>query len=253
MGGAAAVLTLTLAQKRVVALAGLLALLAGYYALHESLWNASTWWDVAVLTFVLIPSVFTIVFLLLPLWRAHGLLLVALACVGLAAALAWIDLDAPADFAKLAAMIAFAFWFLSYFESVLWVALVALIVPLVDSISVWRGPTRHIVTERREIFETFSFAFPIPGENNAANLGLPDLLFFALYLGACARFGLRTGWTWVAMTLSFGLTIALAVGFDVDGLPALPLLSLAFLAANADVLWRAFRRWRGATAEATRA
>lgn len=235
-------------------LAGVLALLAGYYALHESLVNASTWWDVAALTFVLIPGVFAIVYLLLPLWQAHGLLLVALACIGLAAVLAWAGLDAPADFAKLAAMISFAFWFLGYFESVLWVALVALVVPLVDSISVWRGPTHHIVTERPEIFDTFSFAFPLPGENDAAHLGLPDLLFFALYLGACARFDLRTGWTWLAMALSFGVTIALAVAFDADGLPALPLLSITFVIVNADLLWKAFRSWRAqAAAGVTRA
>jgi hypothetical protein len=40
------------------------------------------------------------------------------------------------------------------------------------------------------------------------------------------------------MTLSFGATLALAVWRDLDGLPALPLLSLGFLLANADLLWR---------------
>jgi hypothetical protein len=38
--------------------------------------------------------------------------------------------------------------------------------------------------------------------------------------------------------------MALAVGFDVDGLPALPLLSLAFLAVNGDLIWRQLRRER---------
>ena len=44
------------------------------------------------------------------------------------------------------------------------------------------------------------------------------------------------------MTASFGLTIVLTVAFDVIGLPALPLLSLAFLAANADLIWQAGAR-----------
>ena len=44
------------------------------------------------------------------------------------------------------------------------------------------------------------------------------------------------------MTASFGATIALAVWRDLGGLPALPLLSLAFLLANADLLWREIRR-----------
>jgi hypothetical protein len=48
------------------------------------------------------------------------------------------------------------------------------------------------------------------------------------------------------MIASFGLTIVLTVAFDVIGLPALPLLSMAFLLVNADLLWRAVKRrdWR---------
>jgi len=50
--------------------------------------------------------------------------------------------------------------------------------------------------------------------------------------------------TWLLMTASFGVTIVLAVWLDLGGLPALPLLSLAFLAANGDLLWRRVRRER---------
>ena len=56
-----------------------------------------------------------------------------------------------------------------------------------------RGPTNQIVKHHQHVFTTFSFAFPVPGEHAAANLGLPDLLFFALFLAAAARFGLRVG------------------------------------------------------------
>jgi hypothetical protein len=35
--------------------------------------------------------------------------------------------------------------------------------------------------------------------------------------------------------------MALAVGLSVDGLPALPLLSVAFLATNGDLLWHRLR------------
>jgi hypothetical protein len=111
----------------------------------------------------------------------------------------------------------------------------------VDAISVWRGPTKHIVTHQRELFTTFSFAFPVPGEETTAQLGLPDLMFFALFLGAAARWGLRTKLTWAAMTLSFGATLALAVAREEGGLPALPLLALGFLMPNADLLWRRLR------------
>jgi hypothetical protein len=54
------------------------------------------------------------------------------------------------------------------------------------------------------------------------------------------------------MTLSFGATLALAVGFDISGLPALPLLALGFLAPNADLLWRKLRApnaWGSLTSE----
>ena len=76
----------------------------------------------------------------------------------------------------------------------------ALIIPWVDAYSVWRGPTKHIVEQQRELFTTFSFAFPVPGEQSTAQLGLPDLMFFALFLAATARWGLRTRLTWLAMT-----------------------------------------------------
>ena len=54
-----------------------------------------------------------------------------------------------------------------------------------------------IVEEQPQIFDALSIAFPIPGEHNSAQLGLPDVLFFALFLGATVRFGLRPGLTWV--------------------------------------------------------
>jgi len=80
--------------------------------------------------------------------------------------------------------------------------------------------------------------------DSTSQLGLPDLLFFALFLAAAERFGLRRGATWLAMALSFGLTLVGAYVFDAGGLPALPLLAFGFLLPNADVLWRAFRTRR---------
>jgi hypothetical protein len=197
--------------------------------------------DVALLALCLIPAVFALVYLVLPLWRADGLGLVGLAFIALVAVLELADLEAAANFAKLGAATLIGFWFLAYFERLSWVVVVAAIIPIVDAFSVWRGPTRHIVSEQREVFTTFSFAFPIPGEHTSANIGLPDLLFFALFLGTSVRYHLRPGWTWIAMTLSFGATLALAVWLDVAGLPALPGLCLAFLGVNADLLWRILR------------
>ena len=207
---------------RTAALLALCVALGVYYLVAESLPNFSLWAEVAILTFLVIPAVFGLVYFALPLCRAPHLLVAGIAVAVLAALLEIVGLDVLANFAKLAAVTLIAFWFLTYFETVAWVAVVALIIPWVDAISVWRGPTKHIVTHQRELFTTFSFAFPVPGEENTAQLGLPDLLFFALFLAATQRWGLRTKLTWAAMSLSFGATLALAVAFDITRLAGAP-------------------------------
>jgi hypothetical protein len=228
---------------RAAAAAGVAVPLALYYRFHDSLPNTSTWGDIAFLAFLLMPAVFVLVYLALPLHRARPLHLglVGIALAVLAFGLDRAGLGALASFSKLAAMTALAFWFLNYFETAYWVVIVALIIPVVDAYSVWRGPTSNIVAHHGNVFTTLSFAFPVPGENDAARLGLPDLLFFALFLAASARFKLRAFLTWTALVASFGGTIAIAVATNKAGLPALPLLSLGFLAPNADLLWK---RWR---------
>jgi hypothetical protein len=216
--------------------------LALYYAFHDRLWNASTWWDIAFLSLVLIPACFALVWFALPFRDLPRLLFVGLGFGALALFFHLAGWNTPENFCKLFGVTALGFWFLRYFESLGWVVLVALIIPWVDAYSVWRGPTKVIVTQHREIFTNFSFAFPLPGETAAANLGLPDLLFFSLFLAASARWQLRPRLTWLLLSLSFGATLALAVWRDIGGLPALPLLALAFLAANADLLWKDVRQ-----------
>ena len=233
-----------LGTRRIVAFVALAAVLAVYFAVHASLPNLAVAWDVAVLAFLVLPAVFATELLLLPLWRARrrGVALAVFAVLAIAFSVAgW---GGPASFAKLGAATFFAWWFLDLFEDVSWVVLVALIIPWVDAFSVFRGPTKHIVTHHRGVFSDLSFAFPVPGEHDTANLGLPDLIFFALFLAATARWSLRRGFSWLLMTASFGATIALAVWWNpakLHGLPALPLLSLAFFLANGDLLWR---RWK---------
>jgi hypothetical protein len=227
-----------LKAPRFWAFAALFALLATYYAVSESLPDLTLWWEVVVLGFVIIPAVFGLVYLALPLWRARWVLPVAIGFAALAVALEIVDWSLAASFAKLAALTLLAFWFLRYFETLSWIVIVALIIPVVDAFSVFRGPTKHIVNEKPSIFDRLSFAFPVPGETDPARLGPPDILFFALFLAAAARWNLRVGWTFVAMALSFGATLTLAVWLELRGLPALPFLSLGFLLPNADLLWR---------------
>jgi hypothetical protein len=232
---------------RAAALLALLAALGLYGAFHDRLWDASTWWDVAFIACVLMPLSFAVDWVLLPMRLSPRLLPAALTLAVLTVLLhvaGWTTLE---NLTKLCAVTLFGFWFLGYFEAVSWVVLVALITPWVDAFSVFshRGPTHKIVENHPYALSVLSYAFPIPGENDAAYLGVPDLLFFALFLAAAARFGLRVGWTWVGLVASFGVTIALAVELGLAGLPALPLLSLGFLAPNADLLWTKLRGTRG--------
>jgi hypothetical protein len=238
VGRAPALLT-----PRAAAFVALAAALGAYYGTHQHWFSLSLWWAIAWLCFLLIPAVFGLVYLLLPFWRAPALwlLIAAIGFGALAVVLQWAGAGPVANFAKLAAMTAIGWCFLRFFEELSWVVLVALIVPWVDSYSVWRGPTKTIVTQKPEVFSALSFTFPVPGQDGGAKLGLPDLLFFALYLCASARFGLRPFWTWVGLTASLGGTMALATAFNVDGLPALPLLSVGFLVPNADLIWREVR------------
>ena len=229
-------------SRRAAAFAALAAALGCYYAWSESLWNASLWWDVAFVSFVLVPAVFGLVYLALPLAGRSFLLPAGLALVLVTWGIEEAGLDAVANFAKLAAATALGFWFVTLFESIGLVVFVALLIPWVDAYSVWRGPTSNIVSNHPQVFTALAFALPIPGEHNAARLGPPDLLFFALFLAAAARFRLRVFWTWLALSLSFGATLAVAVAADLSGLPALPGLSIAFLGVNADILWRSLRR-----------
>jgi hypothetical protein len=224
--------------------AGILAALVVYYETHEHWWNAGLWWDVAWIACVLMPAVFSLVLLALPLRGWRGLFPVGVAFVVLAVVLEVAGQALFANFARLAATTLLGWWFLSFFETAAWVVLVAVIIPWVDAYSVWRGPTKHIVAHHEHVFSVLSFAFPVPGERAAANLGVPDLLFFALFLAAAARFGLRVRLTWVGLVAALGITIALTVYFDLSGLPALPGIALGFLVPNADLLWRDLRRER---------
>jgi hypothetical protein len=238
VGGAASLLKTPRGAAFVALAAGLT---AWYYAV-DSVPALSDWWDVVLLSCVLIPAVFAFDLIVLPLSKAKGLfpLSVALGVLAVLATLA--HLEVLANFAKLAAVTFFAFWFLRFFEELVLLVIVALIIPWVDAYSVFRGPTGHIVSKHPHVFTNLSFAFPLP-DGQTARLGLPDLLFFALFLAAAYRFRLRVGWTWFGMVAFLGGTVALAQWTTLSGLPALPAISLGFLLPNVDLLWVKARRW----------
>jgi hypothetical protein len=203
---------------------------------HVGLWPA-----VAIISSAVMPATLGLIYLALPLWSRRWMILAA-ALFGVAAVLTWrADARLASNFAKLAAYTCAGWAFLRLFEELSWVVIVAAIIPFVDAISVAAGPTNQIVNHHPEVYSAVAVAFLAPG-GGAADLGPPDILFFALFLASTARWNLRTGWTWLAMTGMYALTLVTVNAVDVNGLPALPFLSAGFLLANGDLLWKRLRR-----------
>lgn len=215
--------------------------LAVWDAFADRLPLVSGGWDVAVVAVLVFPATFLVVWLALPFAEEGRLLGAAAVTAGLAVVLDLAGLDAPFNVAKIVAFTLVGFWFVQMLEALRWVVLVAAAIPWVDIASVYRGPTHVVVAEEPGIFERIAVAFAVPGEDAAARLGPPDVVFFALFLAAAARYELRVGATWVGMTAALSATLAATYAFDLNGLPALPAISLGFLVPNADLLWRELR------------
>lgn len=247
MGGAAAVLS----RRRALALAALLTALTLYGAGAGVLPDVANAWDVAFVSVVLLPATMSVVWLALPAAGWRHLIWVG---VGLAAAsvvLRVAGLDSLFNVTKLLALTALGFAFVTLLEPPLGLLVaIAAIIPWVDAYSVWRGPTKVVVTEHPGLFDRISIAFRTPGEDSTSNLGPPDVIFFAIFLAAAQQFGLRVAWTFAGMVTFLIVTLVATASFDVTGLPALPAISLGFLLPNADLLWHRWREWRLSQAEA---
>ena len=234
-----------LTRRRAGALAALLVVLVAYVAGAEHLPGLPSGLDVVFHSAVVFPAFAAAIWIALPLARARNLVLLAAAAVTGACALALtlLEVDSAANVAKLACYALVGFWFLTLFEELWWIALVAVLVPWVDIWSVAAGPTEYVVEQRPGIFDRISVAFPNPGETATVNIGPPDILFFALFLAAADRFELRVAWTWVGMTGFIAGTLVLVWSWDdIAGLPALPAVCLGFLLPNAELLWQNVRR-----------
>ena len=228
------------AREGLLLAAVLLTALVAWGAVASGLPGLSDRWDVILVAVLVFPATFLVVWLLLPLSGARGLLPVALAAGVLAALLDLAGLDSASNVTKVVAFTLFGFWFVQMLEALSWVLLIAAVIPWVDIASVYRGPTKVIVEQQPGTFERIAIAFPVP-ESGGARLGPPDVIFFALFLAATARFGLRPAATWIGMTAALSLTLVATYVLDLNGLPALPALSLGFVLPNADLLWRRLR------------
>ena len=234
MGRAASVLS----RARIAGLAAVLAALVAWDAHASRLPELADRLDVALIAVFVLPATFVVVWLVEPLAETRAAVVGLVAAAALAVVL---DLAGLASFFNATKIVAFAFFgfvFLQLLEALSWVVLVAVIVPWVDLASVYRGPTKVVVQEEPGIFERIAISFALPGEDAAARLGPPDVIFFALFLATAHRFELRVAATWIGMTAALGATLVLTYVFELDGLPALPAVALGFLVPNADLLWR---------------
>jgi hypothetical protein len=222
--------------------AALLVLFAALWAWYEAaphLHRLSLWQDVVVVGAVVMPAVIGLALLALPFREAPWALVggTALASVALAFALGAAHFDIASNFAKFAALTLAGWLFLRAFDGLYLAVAVALVIPFVDAYSVWHGPTKTITNHHPAVFTKLSVAFVVP-QSVPARIGLPDVLFFAVFLAASARFGLRPFWTWLAMCAGLALTIAATTYWSDGGLPALPAISVGFLLPNLDRIWR---------------
>ena len=218
------------------------AIVLTWYIVAPHLEPGSKWPTIAIATLGVIPGTLLLVLIALPLWEKWWVFPATLVFVLAAVICSLADWGLAANFAKLWAAV-FAGWaFLRLFEQLTWVLLVAAVVPVVDLLSVWRGPT-HALTrpETFHVYTAVAIAFVLPG-GQAFSFGPPDILFFALFLAAAARWELRVVGTWLAMTAMYSLTVVIATNTHFNGLAGLPFLSFGFLVANADLIWRRLRR-----------
>jgi hypothetical protein len=222
-------------------------------ALPPFAWRA----DVIVSMSLGIALVALMVFALLPV-RHLGSRALLLAAVGLLVAIVGsaVGVVALADLGKIAFGAGVGLWLGGALGAltgdVRVIVGLAVGVAALDAASVFVavGPTRLLLTKAPGAIPYFVVAFPTIGyavRDAYSALGTSDVIFFSLYLAVAAAYGLRVRLTLALMAVSIVVTVAIALYSQ--ALPALPLLSAAFLLANADLI---ARRWRARRAAALR-
>jgi hypothetical protein len=127
-------------------------------------------------------------------------------------------------------------WLVQLFVSVRWIVLAAVAVSVADVFSVAAGPTRVMLNHTPDVVSGFTVAmawFGYAPDRLSSAIGVSDVVFLALFLGAARRFQLREKPTAVAIVVSILITLAAALWWK--ALPALPMMSLAFIAVNCDL------------------
>lgn len=204
--------------------------------------------DIMLSSAIVLGLMAVLVWGLLPLHvLGRRLPLFTVAALPLAVLFVWLGWVPLANVAKIVAAAALGMWIATELEKLSWIVIVAAVSAVIDIASVAAGPTKALIDKGPVVVGYFTIAVTWFGYTYAeayTGLGVSDVIFFALYLATAQRYGLRVGWSAVAMVASFLATIAVAMWWT--ALPALPLLSAAFLAVNADRLLAQLRRPAGA-------
>ena len=141
------------------------------------------------------------------------------------------DYETIAGLGKILGAGALGLLFVGLLEKAWHVAAVAVLVIGVDTYSVFAGPTKRLLESGGAAVSTFTVPISGPGVYAVAGLGVVDFLFLGLFCGAALNWRLRPRLTIPLCMLSFSLSIAVAV-HEHRSVPALPLLSLAFVLPN---------------------
>jgi len=181
--------------------------------------------------------------------RAAGAraLLVAAVAGGLSVPLSWAGWIPAANVAKTVAAAGLGYWLAGAVTSLGVIVLIAGLSAVVDIVSVAWGPTKALIEKAPESVSYLTVAFVWPGYDPgrlSTALGVADLVFFALYVGAARAFELRSAATVAGVAL--GIAAAVVGGIWIGVMPALPWLAAGFLAVNADLMLRRRRSPDGA-------
>lgn len=120
---------------------------------------------------------------------------------------------------------------------------VPLVAAGIDILSVAGGPSDLLARDSSRAGDFLSVYLPAWGGGRAGVLGLADLIFLAFYASGVWRFPLRRRVTTVALALALPATVVIQISLDTP-LPVLPILAVALLLPNLDLLPRLLARER---------
>lgn len=169
----------------------------------------------------------------------HRLLIICLSAACFAFGAILIGLLPAESLAKIVFAACLGLWISLMLTSISQVLLIAALIIIVDFYSVFYGPTKMMMENNSSVVDYLTISLPVFGVKAQSMLGASDIVFFSLFIGTTLIYGLRRELTALTMTLSLlgTMIVGISLGY---GVPALPLLSVAFLLTNMDLLYRRF-------------